>query len=127
VSTLLDTQIAVYAVACPERLTANETRIITGLDKPVRVSLVSAWEIAIKNGLPGRRDGFPFSTGQALALFRRSGFTLLPIEERHLIALETLPPRHGDPFDRLLVAQAIADDLRLVSRDRRIADYFAER
>lgn len=56
-------------------------------------------------------------------LFQRFGYELLSITPRHAAAVETLPPHHGDPFDRLLVAQALTEPLRLVSHDPAIARY----
>lgn len=125
-SVLLDTQIAVLAVVAPDKLTERERRLIAEPSRPVLVSLVTPWEIAIKNALPRRKDRFPFSTAQALSQFREAGFGILPITERHLYALEDLPLIHGGPFDRLLVAQAVSDGLMLLTRDAKIISYFAE-
>jgi PIN domain nuclease of toxin-antitoxin system len=124
VNILLDTQIAVLAVAAPERLTRRETRLIQEQDRTVFVSLASALEIAIKNGLPRQRQAFPFGTARALALFRASGFEILPISESDLVTLETLPLHHADPFDRLLIAQSFTNALSLLTRDAKIALYF---
>jgi PIN domain nuclease of toxin-antitoxin system len=124
VNILLDTHIAVIAITAPELLSAREAAVLQDPDRVPFVSLASAWEIAIKNALPRPRQAFPFSAERALSLFRESGFEILPIAENHIVALESLPLHDGDSFDRLLVAQSIADRLMLLTRDAKIARYF---
>ena len=65
----------------------------------------------------------PISGQQAHGFFRDAGFVVLPITPAHVEMLERLPPLHADPFDRILVAQALAEPLRLLSRDVRVAAY----
>ena len=90
----------------------------------VVVSAVSIWEIAIKYGLSrGRPDRIPMSGRQALTFFRGAGYELLAVSPDHGAAVEHLPPHHGDPFDRLLVAQALGEPLRLVTHDAQLAAY----
>jgi PIN domain nuclease of toxin-antitoxin system len=81
----------------------------------VLVSAASVWEIAIKHAL-GRGD-MPISGDQALDWFRQAGYQLLPIAPEHAAAVEHLPDHHRDPFDRLLVSQAVAEPLRLLTHD----------
>ena len=84
----------------------------------VFVSAVTAWEIAIKSAL-GKMTA---KAGLEVAL-RDYGFAELPIHIRHADAVRALPPHHRDPFDRLLIAQAIVDDLVLVSADSAFRKY----
>ena len=84
--------------------------------------MCSLWEIAIKS-MPGRRTFAPMSAADAMMHFERAGFELLEIRAEHILAVANLPPLHGDPFDRLLVAQAISEPLRLVTRDKILAGY----
>lgn len=121
---LLDTHVAVWAVTGDPRLTAAAAEAIRDRSVEVYVSVASLWEIAVKNGLPtGRRDGFPFPAAQAAEWFERTEFALLPIEAAHAVAVDSLPPLHRDPFDRMLVAQAVSEPMTLVTHDRRLAAY----
>lgn len=122
---LLDTHIAFWAVSDPARLSADERRLIEG-SEGTTISAVSVWEIAIKHAKPkGRPDDMPLSGREALAAFDAAGFILLPVTAAHAAAVDDLPPLHGDPFDRMLVAQALTEPLRLLTRDARLAAYGA--
>jgi PIN domain nuclease of toxin-antitoxin system len=79
------------------------------------------WEIAIRHAL-GRGD-MPVFGSQALAYFREAGFRMLPVEAEHALAVEALAPHHQDPFDRILVAQALVEPMRLMTRDPVVARY----
>lgn len=114
-SILLDTHIYIWLRACPERLSPDERRLID--NALIRyVSAVSLWEIALLVGL-GRIDG------DNRLFTPPGGIDLLPVEPGHCQMLLTLPPLHRDPFDRMLIAQARADRLRLVTRDAKIREY----
>lgn len=65
----------------------------------------------------------PVSGSEALGYFERSGYELLDVTPAHAAAVEALPPIHSDPFDRMLVAQALSEPLRLVTRDRVVVRY----
>lgn len=84
-------------------------------DNDVSVSTASVWEIAIKHALG--RSGIPFSATAALAYFRQAGYLLLDIKPEHAVAVESLPMLHGDPFDRMLIAQAVTEPVRLLTHD----------
>jgi PIN domain nuclease of toxin-antitoxin system len=121
---LLDTHAALWAVTADARLSAEIQNLIADPANEVVVSTVSVWEIAIKHALSrGGRNAMPVSGDQALGYFRQAGYALLPISPQHAAAVETLPPHHADPFDRLLIAQAMIEPLRLVSHDVAIARY----
>lgn len=102
----------------PARLsTAARTAIDETADE-VCVSVASIWELGIKRALG--KLSLPRGFSRGLAGF---GFSIVPVTLQHADASVGLPPLHSDPFDRMLIAQAIVEDLMIVSSDRRIADY----
>lgn len=113
---LLDTHVVLWWRANQD--VSAEAREAIGSASLAFVSLASAWEIAIKIGSGKLRLPAPFEEG-----VRASGFTPLSITFAHTEAVARLPHHHGDPFDRMLVAQARVEGLTLVTRDRRLADY----
>lgn len=122
---LLDTHLALWSVNDPDRLVPEERRLIEASERVI-VSAASIWEIAIKHAKPkGRSDDMPLSAHEALDDFVRAGFTILPITAAHAAAIDDLPPLHGDPFDRILVAQALTEPMRLLTRDARLKPYGA--
>ena len=118
---LLDTHVALWAIADDSRLSGAARVLIEAPANDVVVSAVSVWEIAIKHAL-GRGD-MPVSAAQALAYFQQAGFLMLGVSAAHAAAVEALPAIHADPFDRLLIAQAIHEPLRLVTHDATVAKY----
>jgi PIN domain nuclease of toxin-antitoxin system len=114
---LLDTHVAIWAVHKPTRLPNAIRSLFEEIYPFVYVSAASVWEIAIKHQL-GRPDAPPFSGHQAIAEFTSAGFQLLSVQPEHAAFVERLPLIHGDPFDRLLLAQAIMENMQLVSYDR---------
>ena len=118
---LLDTHIALWALTDDARLSARARALIEDPANQVAVSAASVWEIAIKHGL-GRGD-MPVSGGEALNWFRQAGYDLLPVTPDHAAAVEALPDHHRDPFDRLLIAQATSEPMRLITRDPLVALY----
>jgi len=122
---LLDTHIALWAVLEHPGLSREARRLIDGADEAV-VSVAAIWEIAIKHALRDkRRDRMVLSGRDARDEFLDAGFTILPITADHAAALDDLPLRHGDPFDRLQVTQAIAENMRLLTADKQLAVYGA--
>jgi PIN domain nuclease of toxin-antitoxin system len=121
---LLDTHIALWAIADHPNLSAKARRLIDDPDNQIVVSTATIWEIAIKHALGrGGPNDMPISGHQALGYFRDAGFEVLDITPSHTVAIETLPPVHADPFDRMLVAQAMTVPLRLLTHDQRVAGY----
>jgi PIN domain nuclease of toxin-antitoxin system len=118
---LLDTHIALWALTDDARLSAGARALIEDPANQVAVSAASVWEIAIKHGL-GRGD-MPVSGAAALDWFRQAGYDLLPVTPDHAAAVEALPDHHRDPFDRLLIAQATSEPMRLITRDPLVALY----
>ena len=118
---LLDTHVALWAITDSPRLSSKARGLIEAPHASVWVSAVSLWEIAIKHALA--RGDMPISGQQALAHFQASGFRLLAVEAEHAVAVEQLALHHHDPFDRLLVAQALTEPMRLMTHDAMVARY----
>lgn len=118
---LLDTHVALWAITDSPKLSKKARELIESPKSSVWISAATVWEIAIKHGL-GRGD-MPVSSLDALRYFRESGYRFLPVEPEHAAAVEDLPAHHGDPFDRILVAQAIVEPMRLITHDPVVARY----
>lgn len=118
---LLDTHIALWAITDSPRLPGKARELIASPKSSVWISAATVWEIAIKHSL-GRGD-MPVSSQDALYYFRESGYGFLPIEPEHAVAIEDLPEHHADPFDRILVAQALVEPMRLITHDAIVARY----
>jgi PIN domain nuclease of toxin-antitoxin system len=123
VKLLLDTQVAIWAVVGPERIGASAQAYLADDNNEAFISVVSIWEIAIKFALQKRRGAPPFSGAEALVHFRAAGFDLLNITPEHAVAVSALPPLHADPFDRMLIAQALHEPMRLITADAAMAAY----
>jgi len=115
---LLDTHVVLWALSEPERLSGRARRAIEAAENDVLVSVVSPWELAIK----GPREGLRPPDDLELQLGRQR-FGLLPVLPRHTEPIESMPLRHRDPFDRMLVAQAVTDGLTIVTADRKLTSY----
>ena len=115
---LLDTHIALWAFASPKLLKPEIRAAIADPRNTVVVSAISVWEVEIKRAL-GKLDA---PEGFAALCIER-GFDALDITFRHAEVASALPPHHSDPFDRMLIAQAIAEDLELVTKDRAMSAY----
>ena len=116
---LLDTHALLWYLTTPEKLPAAAHRAIQAAENDVYASLASAWEISIKVAL--RKLEFD-AQGLAHAL-TAVGVEPLGIDLQHTARVAELPQHHGDPFDRMLVAQALCESMTLVSRDRELAKY----
>jgi PIN domain nuclease of toxin-antitoxin system len=109
-----------WAISNPGKLSAQAHDAIAAEENEVFVSVVSPWEIAIKKS----RNRIETPDDLDLGL-ENSRFKLLPVLLRHTQAIESMPHHHRDPFDRMLVAQAIVDGLTLVTADRKLTRYAA--
>jgi PIN domain nuclease of toxin-antitoxin system len=121
VNLLLDTHVALWAITDSPRLSSKARDLIASPRSTVWISAATVWEIAIKHSL-GRGD-MPVSSQDALGYFRESGYGVLPIEPEHAVGVEELPGNHADPFDRILVAQALIEPMRLMTHDAILARY----
>jgi PIN domain nuclease of toxin-antitoxin system len=121
VKLLLDTHLLLWAAGHPERLSAKARKLIDNPDTELLFSSASLWEVAIKRAL-GRND---FRTDARL--LRRglldNGYSEVPIMGEHVVATESLPSIHKDPFDRVLIAQATVEGITLLTTDSVVAQY----
>jgi PIN domain nuclease of toxin-antitoxin system len=118
---LLDTHLLLWAAGQPDRLSTDALSILENPASQLLFSAASLWEVSIKNGL-GRDD---FSVNPRL--LRRglldNGYVELPITSEHTVSLDNLPPIHKDPFDRLMVVQAMVEGITLLTSDALVARY----
>jgi PIN domain nuclease of toxin-antitoxin system len=118
---LLDTHVLLWAVAAPERLSPSAQSLLGDVDHELLFSAVSIWEVAIKAGM-GRTD---FRANARL--LRRGlldhGYVEVPVISQHAVEIDNLPPIHRDPFDRLLIAQAMIEGVELITSDTIVARY----
>jgi len=118
---LLDTHLLLWAAGVPQRLSRQARVLIEDSDNELLFSAASLWEVAIKRGL-GRED-FKVDARLLRRGLLDNGYTELPIISDHVVATESLPPIHKDPFDRLLVAQATVEGVTLLTTDSVVAEY----
>ena len=118
---LLDTHLLLWAAGEPKRLSKAVRSLLEDADNELLFSAASLWEVAIKSAL-GRKD---FRV--EVRLLRRglldNGYSELPVVSDHVVAIESLPPIHKDPFDRVLVAQATVEGITLLTNDPVVAQY----
>lgn len=121
---LLDTHIAVWAIVDDERLSRPARDLIDDEANDIFVSAAGLWEIALKNARSRKGpDALVCTAAEALTFFAAASFTILPVTAEHAAAVERLPPIHADPFDRLLIAQAECEPMRLLTADRKMLQY----
>jgi PIN domain nuclease of toxin-antitoxin system len=119
---LLDSHAFLWWREEPKKLSADAYTAIADPQNVVFLSVVTAWELQIKIAL----NKLAVKGGLSHAIQdeqKTNGFQILPVQLAHALYLENLPPHHQDPFDRLLISQAIVEDMTLVSLDRKIALY----
>jgi PIN domain nuclease of toxin-antitoxin system len=112
---LLDTHVLLWALISPERLDATTRVVLEDPQNEVLFSAASLWEIAIKAAL-GRPD-FTCDPVQVLQAALETGFIELPVRAAAAVRVAGLPPHHRDPFDRLLIAQAMSEPVRFYTAD----------
>ena len=118
---LVDTHLLLWAANAPERLPAKALTLLNNPDHELLFSAASIWEIAIKNGLA--REDFQVDARLLRRGLLDNGYLELPITSAHAVFVESLPPIHKDPFDRILVAQATAEGITLITADSVVAKY----
>jgi len=116
---LLDTHILLWWLMGDRRLPKKLARVLASPDNDVAVSAASLWEIVIKRML-GRIE---VDFDELLSSISSDGFAELPVRFGHVLMLQALPRHHDDPFDRILIAQSVADGRRLVTRDGLVLAY----
>ena len=114
---LLDTHILLWWYLDPAKIKTEVSAILEDKGNEIYISDVVSWEIVIKTSIGKLRipDGF----------FKESetDFEVLPIKRNHIYKVSELEPIHKDPFDRLLIAQSIVENIRIITRDRQILKY----
>ena len=115
---LLDTQVLLWTLLTPDRLLATPREAIEDGVNEIFVSIASPWEIAIKKSRANLNPPEDLETQ-----LTEKRFSLLPISLRHIRAIESLPHHHGDPFDRLLIAQAQIEKLPFLTADDQFLRY----
>jgi PIN domain nuclease of toxin-antitoxin system len=121
VTLLLDTQILLWAANEPDRLPRAARTLLTDPDNDLLFSAASLWEIAIKNTIG--RDDFRVQPRILRRGLLENGYAELPITSEHAVNIDSLPPLHRDPFDRMLIAQAITEGITLMTSDVQVARY----
>lgn len=116
---LLDTHVALWAITDSPKLPYKARELIQSPKTTVWVSAASVWEIAIKHALA--RGDMPVSSQDAVRYFRESGYQFLAIEAEHTVVVAELAQHHQDPFDRILVAQALVEPMRRMTHDPLVA------
>ena len=118
---MFDTHVLLWAAASPQRISRKIRTLIENPENALVFSVASIWEIVIKQGL--RRRDFRVDPRRLRRRLIENGYDELPIGGEHVLGVAALASVHRDPFDRLLVAQAIHEGLVLVTADRALAQY----
>lgn len=119
---VLDTHIFLWASTAPSNLSAKATAVVASAERQCYLSIASLWEISIKvsKGLLELHTPLETFILQQLTLMK---VDLLPVTVAHVIANSGLPHRHKDPFDRMIAAQCLTEQLKLVSTDKVFRKY----
>ena len=118
---LLDTHLLLWAAGQPERLSKQARLLLDDSDNVLLFSAASIWEVAIKQGL--RRSDFRADARLLRRGLLDNGYEELAVTGAHAVAIDSLPPLHKDPFDRILIAQAQVEGITLLTTDDRVAQY----
>jgi PIN domain nuclease of toxin-antitoxin system len=121
VNLLLDTHVLLWAASEPKRLSAKaQAMLLDPANQPV-FSAASLWEISIKSSLD--RLDFKVDPRRLWRMLLASGYRELAVTAEHAVAVNELPAKHKDPFDRILIAQARVEGMLLLTADRAVAKY----
>ena len=115
---LLDTHVVLWWYLDSSLLKKEHRRLIADGDNEIYVSAAVIWEIEVK-----RRNGKLDCPPDMLKRIKADGIKILPIVAEHLVPLRTIPPIHNDPFDRMLLAQAKSEGIKIMSHDRQFPQY----
>lgn len=118
---LLDTNLVLWTAVSPDRLSKRALALVASRDVEVAFSLATMWEVAIKTSL--EKPGFNVDSTALRNGLLDQGFRQMDIRHEHIAVVARLPRHHRDPFDRLLVAQALVEGLTLLTGDRLLARY----
>lgn len=118
---LLDTHLLLWAAEGSRKLSSRARKLLSDRDNDLIFSVVSLWEVSIKHGLG--RDDFAVDPRLLRRGLLDNGYAELAVSGPHALAVGGLPPLHRDPFDRMLVAQALVEGVTLLTADVRVAAY----
>jgi len=119
---LLDTHVAIWWMSKQEKLSSKTKALLLDDANPLYISIVSAWEVAIKTSL-GKLYEFDGGVKAFLAEMEDNPVVFSPVEKQHVAMVEILPFHHRDPFDRLLVATAMVESMTILTADENIRLY----
>lgn len=120
---LLDTHVLIWFITADDKLPKNTRILLENPNNNCFVSIATLWKIAIKNSL-GRLD-LSAELDVIFTIINDTGFELLPITTSHILANAHLPHYHHDPFDRIIIAQSIDENLWVISKDDKFQRYEA--
>jgi len=123
---ILDTHVLLWAFNDDPKLTDSARKVISSPRNTIYYSIISMWEVSIKHSKSPEK--MSCSGTEFMHYCEQAGFKKLPIDDRHVVALESLElkenaPDHKDPFDRMLLAQAKADCMMLLTHDSKFSGY----
>lgn len=117
-SFLLDTHIFIWAMEDSKRLPQTIKSTITNSDNKIYISVATIWEISIKTAIKKMKLSFDIETS-----IQKTNLEVLPIQISHVLKTGKLPPHHSDPFDRIIIAQALTEKFTLITIDPKIKKY----
>ena len=122
---LLDTNVFLWSLAAKNKLNSKALAVLSSSASQIYFSAASSWEISIKHALG--KIQLPAPPSEFIPqVIREMGFVHLDVTSVHALAAGELPPHHRDPFDRMLISQARAEDLLLLTADRTLKQYDVE-
>ena len=121
---LLDTHTLLWAILNDKSLSSDAKKYLSDIANTCYYSPCSLWEITIKHSL-GALD-LSITLDECFDIITKTGFIELPLHNDHFITLSKLPHHHKDPFDRMLIAQAISNNIRIITKDSMISKYDIE-
>ena len=126
---LLDTHILIWFFSGDERLSLEARELIVDETNEIYYSILSAWEVEIKH--KAHPDRLSMSGESFIEYCKELGFIQVPVEVEHILEVKNLvrkdnTPQHRDPFDRLMICQAIVEDMIFITHDTRIAEYVTD-
>jgi len=125
-SFLLDTQVFIFALHSPERIPLKTRKLFEGVDHEFYLSIASIWEMSIKSSLGKLKFQYPLKEIIQHSI-KESGLKILPLQVDHTYAVHDLPFHHKDPFDRIIIAQALLEKIPIISCDQAFDHYKVKR
>jgi PIN domain nuclease of toxin-antitoxin system len=122
---LLDTHALIWGLEADNQLSVTAREVISDANADIYVSIVSLWEIAIKMSLGKLK--LSQSLEQVITSLEQHNATLLPVKSAHVLKVSNLPFEHRDPFDRLLIAQALVENMKFISNEALFLRYGVDR